>query len=614
MRLATLERFSSLAVLLAAAAGTPLLVASAAKGDVCSAASGNCLVAHQGVGCDDVDCCTLVCAANPLCCDVAWDEDCALTADQSCVGLCGATASLDCFVTHDTPACDDVECCTTVCQLDDFCCNVRWDTACAFSASLNCEATGTFTCGDPGAGSCFKPHGNPACDDLECCEAICIVSPTCCENTWDLICAGLANTNCVGFCTPTCPAGAITENEACDEDKNDPCYYPSPNPVLQTTVCGTPICGRVTQLTTPTFKPDVDVYAITIVDSNGDGVAGVRLSLQSAFDGFATLVPSVGCPPLGSASVHVQSNLCFDVVSEPACIAPGNYWLVVAPGSFPIPSAQGLSCSSANQYVVRVLCNDSECAEPCNPDAGDCFVFHKGVGCNDVECCQETCAIEPLCCSLQWDDTCVQTAISLCAPPPANDFCENATVVTEGSTPFTTFAATASGPTVPAVCNEGVDVNTKDIWFRYTPAKDAVVSFTTCGAALTFDSAMAVYKAGSNGCANMTLLSCDDDASGACLPSFASRVQVGVDCGVTYLIRIGGDYGEGTLTISFVTSGPACPPPCVADLDGNGNVGPTDLGILLGAWGGTGAADLDGNGSVGPTDLGILLGAWGNCP
>lgn len=55
--------------------------------------------------------------------------------------------------------------------------------------------------------------------------------------------------------------------------------------------------------------------------------------------------------------------------------------------------------------------------------------------------------------------------------------------------------------------------------------------------------------------------------------------------------------------------------PCAADLDGDGSVGPTDLGVLLGAWSdGAGPADLDGDGIVGPADLGILLGAWGACP
>jgi len=51
-------------------------------------------------------------------------------------------------------------------------------------------------------------------------------------------------------------------------------------------------------------------------------------------------------------------------------------------------------------------------------------------------------------------------------------------------------------------------------------------------------------------------------------------------------------------------------PPEPADLDGDNVVGSADLGILLGAWGGSGPADLDGDGVVGPADLAILLGAW----
>ncbi|MFO0826845.1 MAG: hypothetical protein U0572_01740 [Phycisphaerales bacterium] len=47
------------------------------------------------------------------------------------------------------------------------------------------------------------------------------------------------------------------------------------------------------------------------------------------------------------------------------------------------------------------------------------------------------------------------------------------------------------------------------------------------------------------------------------------------------------------------------------DLDGDGSVGASDLGILLGAWGTSGPGDLDGDGVVGATDLGLLLGAWG---
>ena len=47
-----------------------------------------------------------------------------------------------------------------------------------------------------------------------------------------------------------------------------------------------------------------------------------------------------------------------------------------------------------------------------------------------------------------------------------------------------------------------------------------------------------------------------------------------------------------------------------ADIDGDGVVGSSDLGILLSQWGGSGSADLDGDGSVNSGDLGMLLSAW----
>lgn len=54
--------------------------------------------------------------------------------------------------------------------------------------------------------------------------------------------------------------------------------------------------------------------------------------------------------------------------------------------------------------------------------------------------------------------------------------------------------------------------------------------------------------------------------------------------------------------------------PCPADLDGNGEVGGSDLAVLLAAWGTDDPeADLTGNGTVGGEDLAILLAAWGDC-
>ena len=56
---------------------------------------------------------------------------------------------------------------------------------------------------------------------------------------------------------------------------------------------------------------------------------------------------------------------------------------------------------------------------------------------------------------------------------------------------------------------------------------------------------------------------------------------------------------------------------CQSDLDGDGFVSGSDLGLLLGAWGacsGACNADLDDDGFVSGSDLGLMLGAWGACP
>lgn len=54
---------------------------------------------------------------------------------------------------------------------------------------------------------------------------------------------------------------------------------------------------------------------------------------------------------------------------------------------------------------------------------------------------------------------------------------------------------------------------------------------------------------------------------------------------------------------------------CLGDLDGDGGITPTDLALLLGEWGATGAtaADINCDGEVGASDLAILLGGWGPC-
>ncbi len=55
------------------------------------------------------------------------------------------------------------------------------------------------------------------------------------------------------------------------------------------------------------------------------------------------------------------------------------------------------------------------------------------------------------------------------------------------------------------------------------------------------------------------------------------------------------------------------PNACPGDLDGDGRVRGSDLGILFTQWGGSGSADFDGDGIVRGSDLGLLFTMWGDC-
>ena len=57
------------------------------------------------------------------------------TAQAAAVGpSCGLPTSGDCCVDNGTPGCDDLECCLLVCTGDPFCCDVAWDGICAGEA------------------------------------------------------------------------------------------------------------------------------------------------------------------------------------------------------------------------------------------------------------------------------------------------------------------------------------------------------------------------------------------------------------------------------------------------------------------------------------------------
>jgi hypothetical protein len=75
-------------------------------------------------------------------------------------------------------------------------------------ASFSATTSGTGECGSQEAGTCFEAHSTKGCDDVTCCTTVCQIDAFCCSATWDSLCATLAAQNCVLFeCPdPVCPA------------------------------------------------------------------------------------------------------------------------------------------------------------------------------------------------------------------------------------------------------------------------------------------------------------------------------------------------------------------------------------------------------------------------
>lgn len=81
---------------------------------------------------------------------------------------------------------------------------------------------------------------------------------------------------------------------------------------------------------------------------------------------------------------------------------------------------------------------------------------------------------------------------------------------------------------------------------------------------------------------------------------------------------MGDDTGsaESRAEIGVVRLGPALPPACAGDADGDGMVGLADLAALIAWWSmsvppAPGAIDLDGSGAIGLGDVAVVISNWG---
>jgi hypothetical protein len=132
----------------------------------------------------------------------------------------------------------------------------------------------------------------------------------------------------------------------------------------------------------------------------------------------------------------------------------------------------------------------------------------------------------------------INAAFMLISPPPGNDNCGNATIVYDGTTPYSNTAATTDGPDEPIACYfNGYTHIESDIWYRYTASCKGTVHVDLCDS--NFDTKLAVYE-GWNCPPGAPPIACDDSG---CANGPQSKVSFDATENAKCLIRIGGHHG-----------------------------------------------------------------------
>ena len=198
---------------------------------------------------------------------------------------------------------------------------------------------------------------------------------------------------------------------------------------------------------------------------------------------------------------------------------------------------------------------------PCPNPGAACCEGTATVGCEDAECCNLVCSIDPFCCDTLWDGICGSEAKQYCSycggtkPVPANDNCADAPTWSEGGKiHFSTIGATTDGPPIDHCMFFFGDPQVKqDIWFRIVAWETGNLHISVCDS--DFDTRLVVYS--TCGCPVSAVndeVVCSDDGPD-CGNGLQSEVTFFATQGECYTVRVGGfgtAQGTGTMLIEFV--------------------------------------------------------------
>lgn len=285
----------------------------------------------------------------------------ALTLTASTFGQGCGTGGDCCIANPGTTGCLDIDCCTTVCALDAFCCDTEWDQTCADAALVNC-----VLCGGGGGGGgcgtggdcCVANPGTLGCMDVDCCTAVCAADAYCCTTEWDQICADEAATMCAACIVPcTPPAFNGSEVELCGEDLNGGCNGGGTEPcALGSIISGTGWADLNMR--------DTDWYYLSLAESTE-----VTLSIYSTGAYFTAIVDLACGGIVGAAS----AGACPSTTT--VCLPVGDYYVVALPSVF-----AGFPCATGDQnnYTLEISGVPCVATPPANDTCATATVAIEG--------------------------------------------------------------------------------------------------------------------------------------------------------------------------------------------------------------------------------------------
>lgn len=394
-------------------------------------------------------------------------------------------------------------------------------------------------------------------------------------------------------------------------------WYKDSNPLVDgPTGSGSTISGATSFLlrVNPTLTPaDAGAYHAVATGGCGAPASGAAATVQvdPAFP------PAANDTCAGAQAVTMGTNVlspaqspCGAFVDDPqsgaSCASGGSKadrWFVFTPSA--TNNYRLDTCGSNYDTVISVFdaCGGAELA--CN----DNYITGPSTGCPSNRSRIGSVLLDqgvpyyirlaaPAAAFLSTGST-MNLSITLAPPAAPNDSCVTPSVAAIGQNPFDTTEAT---PDPFGVFCSGGSIDSRDVWFQFTPPTPGIIRAATCPGT-TMNTVLSMHDGLCGG-----ELACNDNANvtGCTTQSIIDNVHV--EAGRTYAFRVAGTsatvFGPGVLTLSL---------DCDADLDGNGAIGLSDLTLLLSSFGCTSGCtvDLDGNGITDLSDLTILLSGFG---